>query len=91
MALTREQECIVELYSLLNFIVENAKRRNLKPLTVSSIGGCDQYFGLPPICRKVDELTDRYGDVISEAFINDNHNSVKERNDGILRRLESEE
>lgn len=90
MRLTIEQECIVELYALLDYIVENAKRGNLSALTVPSIGGCDQYFGLPPICRKVDELTERYGDIISEAFINDRHNTVKERNDALLRRLEGE-
>lgn len=36
------------------------------------------------------ERTERYGDVISEAFINNRHNTVKERNDALLRRLEGE-
>lgn len=87
---TREQECIVELYSLIDYIVENAKKGNLSALKIQSIGGCDQYFGLPPICKKIDELTERYGDVISNSFINNSHDYVKERNDALLRKLEGE-
>lgn len=66
--MTKEQECIVELYECINMIVEKAARRDMSLFKIHSIGGCDQYQGGPPICRIRDDLLDKYANVIYEAF-----------------------
>lgn len=69
MKLTREQECIKELYSLLDTIESAAKRNDLSLFRVKGgARGTDVYSGLPPICRKVDAILDKYDDVINECF-----------------------
>lgn len=69
MKLTREQECIKELYSLLDSIESAAKRKDLSLFRVlGGACGTDVYSGLPPICRKVDAILDKYEDVIYECF-----------------------
>lgn len=69
MKLIREQECIKELYSLLDTIESAAKRKDLSLLRVCG-GACstDVYSGLPPICRAMDAILDKYEDVILECF-----------------------
>lgn len=67
--MAREQECIVELYTLLERIEDGARRRDLSLLRVHrGASGCDAYQGLPPICRIKDDIWDRYGDIIYEAL-----------------------
>lgn len=65
MKLTREQECIKELYSLLDTIESAAKRKDLSLLRVNE-GACGT--GLPPICRAMDFILDKYEDVIYDCF-----------------------
>jgi len=67
--MTREQECIVELYTLLERIEDGARRHDLSLLRAPrGATGCDMYQGAPPICRVKDSILDRYEDVIYEAF-----------------------
>ena len=67
--MTRDQECIVELITILGRIEDNARRRDLSLLRVSrGASGCDAYQGLPPICRIMDDVLDRFGDVIYTAM-----------------------
>ena len=66
--MTKEQECIVELYKMLDDIVECVKKHDFRPFRVHGISGCDQYQGMPPIVRSMDEITDKYGDVLHIAF-----------------------
>lgn len=66
--MTKEQECIVELYTILDNIVEGAKKHDLRPFKIHGISGCDQYQGLPPICRTMDAISEKYGDVLQKAF-----------------------
>ena len=69
MKLTREQECIKELYSLLDTIESAAKRKDLSLFHVrGGVRSTDVYSGLPPICRKVDAILDKNEDVILECF-----------------------
>lgn len=69
MKLTREQECIKELYSLLNTIESAAKRKDLSLFQVrGGVRGTDVYSGLPPICRAMDAISDKYEDIIHECF-----------------------
>ena len=63
--MTREQECIVELYTLLERIEDGARHHDLSLLRVPrGATGCDMYQGLPPICRVKNDILDRYEDVI---------------------------
>ena len=67
--MTREQECIVELYTLLERIEDGARHHDLSLLRVPrDATGCDMYQGLPPICRAIDDILDRYDDIITEAL-----------------------
>lgn len=67
--MTKEQQCIVELYSLLERIEGGARRHDLSLLRVPrSASGCDAYQGLPPICRIMDDILDRHGDIIYELL-----------------------
>lgn len=64
----RQKKCVKELFSLLNEITEKAKRRDLSLFKILSIGGCDAYQGLPPICRITDSILEQYGDIIYDTF-----------------------
>lgn len=67
--MTREQECIVELYTLLERIENGARHHDLSLLRVPrSATGCDMYQGLPPICRIKDDILNRYEEIICEAL-----------------------
>ena len=67
--MTREQECIVELYTLLERIEDGARHHDLSLLRVPrGATGCDMYQGLPPICRAKDDILNRYEDIICEAL-----------------------
>lgn len=66
--MTDEQKCIVDLFMLIDDITEKAKKRDLSLFRINSIGGCDRYHGLPPICRKYDDLLDKHGDLISQSL-----------------------
>lgn len=67
--MTREQECIVELYTLLERIENGARHHDLSLLRVPrGATGCDMYQGLSPICRAIDDILDRYDDIITEAL-----------------------
>lgn len=66
--MTKEQQCIIELYSLLERIESGARHHDLSLLRVPrGASGCDAYQGLPPICRIMDDILDRYGDIIHEV------------------------
>lgn len=67
--MTREQECIVELYTLLDRIENGARYHDLSLLRVPrGATGCDMYHGLPPICRVMAGILDKYDDIITEAL-----------------------
>lgn len=69
MKLTREQECIKVMYSLLDTIESAAKRKDLSLLRIrGGVCGTDVYSDLPPICRAMDAILDKYEDVIHECF-----------------------
>jgi hypothetical protein len=63
-----ERQCIKELYLFIEEITDKSKKRDLSLFRVASIGGCDQYQGLPPICRKRDALLNKYEDIIHDAL-----------------------
>ena len=67
--MTREQQCIAELYSLIERIEDGARRHDLSLLRVPrGACGCDMYQGLPPICRVKDDILNRYEDIICVAL-----------------------
>ena len=63
-----EQQCIKDLYLLIEDITEKSKKKDFSLFRVSNIGGCDQYQGLPPICRTHDALLSKYEDIINDAL-----------------------
>ena len=63
-----EQQCIKDLYLFIEEITEKSKKRDFSLFRAANIGGCDQYQGLPPICRKQDALFSKYEDLIYEAL-----------------------
>lgn len=74
--MTREQECIKELYSLVDRVVEDAKKRDLSLLRIrGEASGCDMFQGLPPICRILSDITDRYDDV----YVQHSKNEIRSR------------
>ena len=67
--MTKEQECIAELYSLLERIEHGARHHDLTLLRVPrGATGCDMFQGLPPISLTMSDILDRYDDVINEAL-----------------------
>ena len=67
--MTKEQACIVELFTLLQRIEDGARNHDLSLLRVPrGASGCDMYQGLPTICRINNDILDRFEDVINEAF-----------------------
>lgn len=62
-----QQECIAELFMLVENITERAVKRDLSWFRCSGAGGCDMYQGMPPICRKRDDILHRYEDIVYEA------------------------
>ena len=68
MQMTKEQECIKELYLLIDDITNRATKKDLSLLRSCGTGGSDMYQGMPPICRKRDDIVNRYGDVIRKVF-----------------------
>ena len=62
------QECIYDIYVMLDKIIESAKRHDLSMLRpFRGASGCDAYQGLPPICRSFDALFDKHGEAIHGA------------------------
>jgi len=63
--MSREYDCIRELYELLDAIAENVRHGDLslveKP---KGIGMCNE----PPICKMLDDVLDKYGGVIRMAY-----------------------
>ena len=67
--MTREQQCIVELYTLIERIEDGARHHDLSFLKgPRGASGCDMYQGLPPICRVKNDILDRYEDIIYTAL-----------------------
>ena len=66
--MTKEQKCIVEMYRMLDEIVERAKKHDFSLLRPVGIGGCDMYHGAPIICRAFDGLSTDYSDILHKAF-----------------------
>lgn len=66
--MTDEQKCIVDLFMLIEEITEKSKKKDFSLFRTSSIGGCDKYHGLPPICRKRDDLLLKHEDIIFQAL-----------------------
>lgn len=63
------QYCIAELYALLERIENSARRHDLTLLRVPrGTTGCDMYQGLPPICRIMDGILNRYEDIIARSM-----------------------
>lgn len=74
----REQECIVELYSILDKIVECVTHHDFSPFRAPGAGGCDQHQGVPTVCRVFYEVSEKYSDVLSCAFkANEQHQNGK--------------
>lgn len=66
--MTKEQQCIAELWTLLIRIEDSARSHDLSLLRVHrGVSGCDMYQGLPPICRITDDILSRYEDIIYAA------------------------
>lgn len=62
-------QCIAELYKLLDTITENVLNHDLSLLRVKGgIGGTSIYQGLPPICKKRDDILDKYDQIIYNAL-----------------------
>lgn len=66
--MTREQQCIVEMYKLLDEIAEKVKKHDFSLLRPAGSGGADMYQGAPRICRIFDGISSDYADVLSDAF-----------------------
>jgi len=67
--MSKEHECIADLYMLLERIEDGARHHDLSLLRVPrGASGCDMYQGLPPICRIMNDILDRYEDIICEAL-----------------------
>lgn len=67
--MTRKQKCIAELWKLLRRIDDGARHHDVSLLrALPRPSGCDMYQGLPPICRLMDDIWERYGDIINEAL-----------------------
>lgn len=67
--MTKEQECIAELWTLLTRIEDGAYSHDLSLLRAPrGASGCDMYQGLPPICRITDDILERYEDIINAAI-----------------------
>lgn len=66
--MTKEQECIAELWTLLTRIEDDAYSHDLSLLCAPrGASGCDMYQGLPPISRITDDILNRYEDIINAA------------------------
>lgn len=64
--MTREQQCIKELYDLLERVEYGARHHDLTLLRVPrGAMGCDMFQGMPSISRLMVEITDRYRDILS--------------------------
>lgn len=65
--MSRKDDCIRELYQLLDKIEKNAQRGNLtlveKPHVACGGGDCP-----PPIEKMINSILDEYGDIIYMAF-----------------------
>lgn len=62
------QECIYDLYAMLDGIIYNARNNDLSALRpFRGASGCDAYQGAPPICRKFDKVFDKHEEAISAA------------------------
>lgn len=65
--MTREQQCIKELYDLLERVEYGARHHDLTLLRVPrGATGCDMFQGMPPISRIIVDITDRYKDIIDQ-------------------------
>lgn len=65
---TREQKCIKELYTFISQLTDMSKGGNISMFKPTRISGADMYQGMPPICRKHDELLNKYEDIIYELI-----------------------
>lgn len=64
--MTREQQCVKELYDLLERVEYGARHHDLTLLRVPrGATGCDMFQGMPPISRLMVDITDRYQDILS--------------------------
>lgn len=61
------QQCIEELFLFVENIAERAIKKDLSLFRCAGAGGCDMYQGMPPICRKRDDILHRYEDIVYEA------------------------
>ena len=62
------QECIYDLYAMLDGIIYNARNNDLSALRpFRGASGCDAYQGAPPICRKFDKVFDKHEEAIFAA------------------------
>lgn len=62
------QECIYDLYAMLDGIIYHARNNDLSALRpFRGASGCDAYQGAPLICRKFDKVFDKHEEAISMA------------------------
>lgn len=65
--MTREQQCIKELYDLLERVEYGARHHDLTLLRVPrGVTGCDMFQGMPPISRLMVDIQNRYSDIIDK-------------------------
>lgn len=63
--MTTEQQCIKELYGLLERIEYGARHHDLTLLRVPrGATGCDMFQGMPPISRLMVDIADRHRDIL---------------------------
>lgn len=66
--MTDEQKCICDLFALLDDVAEKIKKNDFSLVRKGSGIGGGIYLGMPPICRFIDELLEKHGDVIYSAL-----------------------
>lgn len=66
--MTKEQECVYDLFMLVEDITDKAKNRDLSLVRPTSGIGAGMYLGMPPICMARDNILEKYEDIIYSAI-----------------------
>ena len=65
----RIYELIYDLYEIVDAIADGSLKHDIALLRVHrGASGCDAYQGLPHIVRVIDNIFDKYEDIIGEAL-----------------------
>lgn len=71
---TKEQQCISELYLLLDSICQKSLHKDKSLFDMFRVSGeIGLYERRPPICKKLDCILDKYEDVIYESLKRSNN------------------